>query len=195
MQLVGDLACAEALADQAEDLQFTIAEFLKRQAGAGPSCAHHLGGDLGSHGVAQVDLASEHSANGAHQCLRGFAFGNVAAGAAAQGALDEQHILVHGDHQHRQPRPAQPDVLDQVQAVGIFQSQINNHQVGPGVRNDFQGLHRGLGRAAYRQVSFAPDGLRQPFAQHGMIVHQYYAPAVVRRSLSLRFACCRDHNH
>ena len=84
---------------------------------------------------------------------------------------------MHREDQHRQVRIPRPDVLQQVQAVGPVERNIDDHDVGLSGFDAPQRRGRFFGDAADRQIGLPVDQQGQTLAHDRMIVdHEDRAP-------------------
>ena len=79
---------------------------------------------------------------------------------------------MHGQDQHEHPGIAGLDVLDETDAVRVFQPHIHDGQVRPAGFNRREGPIAVFRLAAHGQIGFARKGLSQCLPDQWMVVHE-----------------------
>ena len=140
--------------------------------------AEHLGGHL----VAEEDLAGQDPPDGDDDLVGGLVLGDVAARAGPQDALRVERLVVHRQHQHHHLRPADADVLDQLDAVGLLERHVHDDDVPARLLDHLQRVPRRLRLAGILQVALLLDQQGQTLPDHRMIVHHHDSRGPRRRT-------------
>src|SRR5581483_8142998 len=148
VKLFGDLAGAAALADEAENFEFTVAKALHERTGPAGAAAGQLVHELAAHFLAQVNAAAEDLANRAENGFGRFGFHDVAGSAGPEGALRIKGFIVHGKHEQRDFGVVGLDILDQFQAAAAFEGKVDDGDIRIEFGDSLEGRGRVLELAA-----------------------------------------------
>lgn len=171
-QPLRDLVAVQALADQLEDLQFTVAEGVVADMGAMDGVAREGSANLAGKLRAKHKFTPEDGAEGMDNVEGRLFFGDVAGSAGAESPFDVQRFVMDGDNQNAHGGEAGADVLDEVQPMRILEGQINRDEVGRTSRNRPESLLVTGGLAADLEVQLAAEQVGQALPDQRVVVHQ-----------------------
>ncbi len=147
---------------------------LRHASGESPAdgrAAGHLAEQPARHPVADVDLAGQHPAQRDQHLLGRLLLHQVGARAGAQRPLGVERLVVHRQDHHRDGDVAGAEVLDQLEAVGSVQREVDDGDVGL-QRVDAVERRGGVGGlAADLEVGLLVDELGQAAAHDRVIVN------------------------
>src|SRR5665213_1168290 len=178
VKFLGDGPRAVSLADQAEDFQFAVAQFLDGRTGQGGASAYQGVEYPGAEALAQIDFAAEDFAQGGQDALGAFLFHNVTGGAGPQSAVGIDGFIVHGKNEHLQLGKAHLDIFQELNAAGSAEGDVNQRDIRLGIFDGGDGLVGVFRFADDDHILFVVDQLSHAFAQQRMIVNNQDASGV-----------------
>ncbi len=126
---VGDFGDRVPRRQQHEHLVLAWRQQLVRRLGSGAGNCHMVG-QLPGHGLAEIAPPLEHAANRLEQFLRSAVLGQVGRDADPERAHDELPLAVHAQHDDRHAGTQRLQLRYQLQAVAIFERDVE-HEYGP----------------------------------------------------------------
>ena len=160
------------MTEQVQDLAFAIREPLDGQGFYSGGPAGMLVQHPAGHRLADVNAARENAADGRQYVCQRLAFHDVTFGPRAQGEFCIERLGVDAENKHRDPRILGIDVFENLQAVAILESQIQDDDVRVQVRHAPKGFLRVFCLAAHHQVGLPVNELAYPQAHQRMVIHQ-----------------------
>ena len=189
VEATGDLAGAEALTDELEDLEFSVAEGADGafgSVGVGSCVAEGLE-DPGRDGRADVDLALEDGADGLHDGAAAGGLHEVPTGAGTDGTFGVEGFVVHGQDEGGDPGVLGGHVLEQLEAIATREAEVGDDEVGAEGLDGGKGGGNILGLADHAEVGLIADHDGEALARDGMIIHEEDAMNRSRFGLGLVF--------
>ena len=160
MQQLRDLTHFVPFADQLENFQFAVAQALNCVDLAfglamGEFCDHLCG-----HCRAEIRAPIKNFADRLDHVGHRLVFHDIAVRSGTQRAQCIKRFVMHREHQNRQARKFGADILDQLNAIGAGQTEIDNRHVGLQFPNH---LHRFCCVAGFTTDSEVRVGMNQFF--------------------------------
>lgn len=172
VKALGDLAGGEAVADHVKHFQFSIAQVIEGRHRAfffASDQAHHgLFGDAG----AEVDFAAEDLADGDHDFFGGGNLHQIAMGSGLEGAHGVEVFVMHGEHEHFQVWKMNAQILEDFDAVGAGEGDIEDDNVRIEFANLLQSDGPFAGGTDDAQVVLFVDQVGDALEDERMIVDQ-----------------------
>ena len=87
-------------------------------------------------------------------------------------AFGVEGFFVHGDDEHPHPGPADADILDQFEAIGVLERQVDDDQVRRFGEDGFQGFSAILRFTGNDQVGLIIDDFGQALTDQRVVIYQ-----------------------
>src|ERR1700722_2968292 len=183
IQRLCDAPSLVALAEQAEDLQFPVAQLLDRRMQAREISLREAFGEDRMHSWTEIELSGQDIANSRRDAARRFAFHDVAPRAGAEGAFGIEALVMHREDDDGDGGKFRLETLDERQSGAFGQRKIDDGNVGLRGPNPLKCLFGTRRLSADLQIRELIEQCRQPFAHQRMIVNQkHFRDALVHEA-------------